>query len=651
MAVVPSKFLNAAASLALLITSPARAEDAAHRKLYDEKIHAKIDRYCYKCHGNDKQKGDLNLASQANYDDIVKNPKLWADILERIFAFEMPPEGSPGPEFDERNEILDWLRKLPKEELDCSKLASDRTQSFYAGHVMSRRITRDEYRNSIRDLTGLSIDAASNLPADGAGGEGFDTTGDTLFTSTLAIEKYLDAAELVMAALLPDSPDAMPAPDAAARASLLGDLPNDALPPRNAARKVLDRFLPRAFRRPAHPGEPEKYLAAFDRAIARGDRYDLAVRLMLTGIIVSPHFLFLAEPEPAQPGIQPLSPFALASRLSYFLWASMPDDILFQKASSGDLLKDDVYLAEIRRLLADPRAASLGHRFASQWLDLDRVGTDIKADGSRFPEFTPALAASMRGEVITFFNHLIRENQPLTDLIDCNYSFINAPLAALYGIPDISGDSFQKVTFPSRQRGGLTGMAAIHTATSFPLRTSPVLRGKWLLDTVLGERVPPPPPNVPPLKEEAATSSAASVRQQLEEHRRNPDCAACHNRMDPLGFGMESFDVIGRLRTDNVDASGKLPSGESFNGPEGLKDILLARKDQIIRHLVRKLTGYALGRELNHFDECILRDAMKALSEHEYRPAAAIETIALAKAFRFRYYPPSESSTPAPAKQ
>jgi hypothetical protein len=320
----------------------------------------------------------------------------------------------------------------------------------------------------------------------------------------------------------------------------------------------------------------------------------------------------------------------------------MPDDALFQKAADGSLLKDDVYLGEVRRLLADPRADSLGERFAAQWLELDRLGTEVKPDPSRFPEFDDALARAMRTEVITFFNHLVRSNQPLTDLIDSKYSFVNARLAALYGLSGIEGDSFQQVTFKDPARGGLLGMAAIHTSTSFPLRTSPVLRGKWILDVILGERVPPPPPGVPPLAEDAHKVTAASLRQQLEEHRRNPDCAACHNRMDPLGFSMESFDVLGRLRTEQIDTSGKLPSGETFNGPADLRQILLRRKDQIIRHLVKKLTGYALGRELNRFDECILRDAMKALAEQNYRPAAAIETIATAKAFRYRYYPPSE---------
>lgn len=643
MAVRLSFFLTLAALGAVLAAPASQAADAAHRKAYEERFRGMLDRFCYKCHGNEKQKADLNLANQAEYDQIAANPKLWTDILERVFAFEMPPEGSPGPDFNERNELLDWLRKLPREEeIDCSKLASDRTQSFYMGHVMSRRITRDEYRHTIRDLLGISTEAWQDLPADGAGGEGFDTTGDTLFTSSLAIEKYLDAAEKIMAAILPDQPDSLPPGHAAARTALLGQLPADALAPRDAARALLARFLPRAFRRPAEPAEIDKYLAVYDRAAQRGDPYDRAVRLMLTGILVSPHFLFLAEPEPAEPGVQPLNAFALASRLSYFLWASMPDDALFQKAAGGSLLKDDVYLSEIRRLLADPRADSLGERFAAQWLELDRLGTEVKPDPSRFPEFDDALARAMRTEVITFFNHLVRSNQPLTDLIDSKYSFVNARLADLYGLSGIEGETFQQVTFKDPARGGLLGMAAIHTSTSFPLRTSPVLRGKWILDVILGERVPPPPPGVPPLAEDAHKVTAASLRQQLEEHRRNPDCAACHNRMDPLGFSMESFDVLGRLRTEQIDTSGKLPSGETFNGPADLRQILLRRKDQIIRHLVKKLTGYALGRELNRFDECILRDAMKALAEQNYRPAAAIETIATAKAFRYRYYPPSE---------
>ena len=620
--------------------------DEAHRKLYEEKVRGQLERYCFECHGPKKQKGDLNLAEHTAYDAIVANPHLWSLVRERIFAFEMPPEGSAALGFDERNELLEWLRGLPKEELDCTKLASDRTQSFYRGHVMSRRLTRDEYRNTVRDLTGLPIDAAADLPVDGAGGEGFDTTGDTLFTSTLAVEKYLDAAERVCGVLFPDKLEGMPADVAAARAALLGPLPSESLTPREAARGVLERFLPRAFRRPVEPAEVQKFLAVHDRAMARGDAYDAAVRLMLTGVLVSPHFLFLVEPEPEGAGIQPLPAFALATRLSYFLWATMPDEALFRVAASGDLLKEEVYLSEVRRLIRDPRAAALGERFAAQWLEMDRLGADVRPDKSRFPEFDDALAAAMRQEVVAFFNHLVRENRPLVELIDCDYGIVNQRLAALYGVAGVAGDAFRRVPFDDRARGGLLGMAAIHASTSFPLRTSPVLRGKWVLDVLLGERVPPPPPDVPPLQLDEAGVTAATLRQQLEEHRKNPDCASCHNRMDPLGFGLETFDVLGRRR-DGVDASGKLPSGERFDGPEGLKRILLGRRDQIMRHLVRKLTGYALGRELNRFDECIIRDAMKALAETEWRPAAALETIAMARAFRFRYYPRSDGPAPA----
>lgn len=628
--------------LALIVTSADSRADEAHQKQFDALVRPALEGFCYKCHGPEKQKGDLNLADHATYESVQKHPQLWDDIRERIMAFEMPPEGSPMPEGVVRDNLLDWLRKVPKEELDCTKLASDRTESFYRGHVMSRRLTRDEYDNTIRDLTGLDLKPGRQLPADGAGGEGFDTTGDTLFTSPLAMEKYLEAAESVALALLPDDPASLPPDRKAARDRLLCATPSDTLPARDAARAVLHPFTRLAFRRPVTDEETGKFLALYDRAASRGDAHHAALRLAITGVLVSPSFLFLAEPEPAEPGVQALPPYPLASRLSYFLWASMPDAPLLADAESGALLQDATLLAHVRRMVQDPRAAALGHRFAGQWLELDRIGTDVRPDAKRFPEFTPELAASMRTEVITYFNHLIAQNRPLLDLIDSDYTFADARLATLYGIEGVTGTGFEKITFQTRDRGGLLGMAAISTATSFPLRTSPVLRGKWLLDTILGEKVPPPPPGVPPLKEDSVNDTA-SLREQLEAHRKNPDCAACHNRMDPLGFGMENYDVLGRLRTAGIDASATMPNGETFTGPQGLKRILLSRKDQIMRHLVRKLTGYALGRELNRFDECIIRDAMHALLTGEYRPLGAIEAIVLSKPFRFRYYPRSET--------
>lgn len=625
----------------LLAAALPLAADEAHKKQYEALVKPLVEGFCYKCHGPEKQKGDLNLADHASYESVLKNPKLWGDIRDRVMAFEMPPEGSAAPEGPVRDQFLDWLRKIPKPELDCDEIASDRNTSFYRGSVMSRRLTREEYERTVRDLTGLpSLQVAHLLPADAAGGEGFDTTGDTLFSTPLAVETYLQSAETIARTLLPDDLSSLSPEAQAARQQLLCAEPSEKVPPRDAAQAVLTRFVRLAFRRPVTPEDTAKFLALYDRGAARGDSHTASLRLALTGVLIAPAFLFLVEPEPAEHGVQPLGPYPLASRLAYFLWSSMPDEALFAAAESGAILQDDTLRAQIRRMLQHPRAASLGERFASQWLELDRVGGEVRPDAKKYPEFTDALAASMRREVTTFFNHLIRENRPLTELIDSDYTFADQRLAALYGVEVKSGEAFEKVTFQTKDRGGLLGMAAISTSTSFPLRTSPVLRGKWVLDVILGERVPPPPPDVPALKEEAV-NSAASLREQLAEHRKNPDCASCHNKMDPLGFGMESYDVLGRLRPD-IDASGTLPNGRSFTGPAGLKQVLMERKDQILRHLMKKLTGYALGRELNRYDECIIREAMKALQSGEHRPLGAIEAIVLSKPFRFRYYPKSD---------
>jgi len=640
------RLLSASISASFLATAGVRAEPT-HEDEYRLTVQPMLEKYCHECHRAGKAKGDLDLTAHLDYEQIRKDTTLWENVRERIFAFEMPPEGKPAPEGGQRDQLLAWLGRLPKPEIDCTKLASDRTQSFYEGHVMSRRLTRAEYDRTIRDLTGLDLALGRELPADGAGGEGFDSTGDTLFTSPLAIEKYLAAAEAVTRAMLPDDEAALTPEARAARTRLLVASPSAERPAREAARAVLERFMRLAFRRPVTPAEVEKYLALHDRRSERGDGFAAGLRLALQGVLVSPHFLFLVEPEPAETGTQPLGPFPLASRLSYFLWSSMPDETLFRLAESGELRRDDVLSAQVVRLLADPRAASLGERFAMQWLELDKLGTEVRPDPARFPEFDDALAASMRGEVAAFFNHLIRDNEPLTRLLDAEYTFVDGRLAAHYGLPAGPGPAaeYQRVALTGRERGGLLGMAAVHTLTSFPLRTSPVLRGRWILDTLLGDKVPPPPPDVPPLQVDESGVTAASLRQQLEVHRKNPDCSGCHNKMDPLGFGLESFDVLGRLRTEGVDASGTLPSGESFNGPAEMKQVLLARRDAILRQMMRRLTGYALGRELNRFDNCVIDAAMKSLAEQEARPGGAIQAIVLSLPFRQRFYAAAETTS------
>lgn len=610
---------------------------------FREEIVPILEEYCFRCHGPEKQKSDLNFSIFGSFAEALEEREVWDWVLERVQADEMPPAGAPEMAYDRRQVLLAWLRDLPEGELDCHKLASDRTQNFYRGYVMSRRLTRAEYGNTLRDLIGLPVEVARLLPSDGAGGEGFDTNGGTLFTSPLAIERYLEAADLMLGEVLPEDPVDLSPPAVAARARLLVATPGEGIPARLAARKVLFQFARRAFRRPVGADEVEGFLTLFDRVWERGDGFDAAVRLAMKAILVSPHFLFLAEPEPEEGGTRPLGAFPLASRISYFLWGSMPDEELMQLAASRALLDPEVLGDQVRRMVRDPKAAALGERFAMQWLGLESLGGEVRPDPRRYPEFDDEMAESMRREVVTYFNRLVREDRSLLELVDSDYTFMDERLASLYGIEGIEGDVMRRVEWGDRGRGGILGMAAVHAATSYPLRTSPVLRGKWILEVILGERVPPPPPGVPALEVEEESITAASLREELERHRRDPECAACHDRMDPLGFGMEVFDVIGRRRS-GVDATGVLPSGEPFSGPEGLKEILMHRKSKWLGHFVRKMTGYAFGRELNRFDECVLRDAMLSLEANQYRPSALLETIVTSFPFRHRYYAQSETN-------
>lgn len=614
---------------------------------YTKEIRPLMTKKCYECHNADKLKGDVNLERFEHLSAIKGEPDLWQTVLQKVQAYEMPPKKAGELDYGQFEKLMGFLRALPKpEKPDCNQIASDRTANFYRGYVMSRRLNRAEYINPIRDLFGVEHDFKLEqlLPADGGGGEGFDTTGDTLFTSSIHIEKYLAAAEQITQLVLPDRPRGQSRELHAARYSILFRQPSWFGKSEPVAREVISTFARRAWRRPVADEEVDELMKLFVRANERGDSFASSVRLAMQGALISPHFLFLAEPEPARPGIQQLAGVPLASKLSYFLWSSMPDEELLTLAEQGKLSDTNIYRAQLHRMLKDPKAASLGERFALQWLNLDQLGGEVKPDPTKYPEFDAVLARAMRGEVAAYFNHMVREDRPLLELIDSKYTFANQRLAELYGLPGVKGDVLQFVQLADARRGGLIGMAGVHALTSYPVRTSPVLRGRWLLEALLGDKIPPPPPDVPALNEEAAEKPGGlSLRKQLELHRVKAECAACHDKMDPLGFGLENFDNLGRWRDElhgePVEAKGTLPSGEVYEGPDGLKKVLMARKEKIMGHLARKMTGFAFGRELNQFDNCVIDDAMIALAKNDWHATVLIETIAMSYPFRHRFYP------------
>ena len=678
-AVIRRVFAPLAAAACGVIWTPA----AARAQEFEKDAKPFFAAYCNDCHRPGKAKGDLDLTTLSAEPRGPEAVKHWESVIERVRAGEMPPEKSKQPGIGERDRMLKALRPLVKEELDCTKLASDGTMKFYRGHVMSRRLNRLEYDNTVRDLLGgLDVRAGAGLPADGAGGEGFDNNGDALFTSAIHVEKYLDAAEQALAPLFargdrqdnpaespaapprdgpangadrandekgtPTAPKFSPAQIAAARKAVLIATPDDTTPPREAARRVVAEFARRAFRRPVGPAEVDRYLALFDKAQQRGDGFEPSIKLALQAVLISPNFLFLVEPEPEQDGVYELGDFPLASRLSYFLWGTMPDEELFRLAADGKLRTDDELRKQVRRMLKDPKARGLAESFAVQWLNLRPLGDTAKPDPQKFPEFTDQLADAMREEAVRLFEHVVREDRPLTELLDADYTFVNEDLARLYGLPAVAGPELRKVALPDRTRGGILGLGAVHVTTSYPLRTSPVLRGKWVLGDVLGARVPPPPPDAGELPPDGRSDKGLSLREQLELHRQKAECASCHNKMDPLGFGLENFDAIGRWRTQldgkPLDTTGELPGGDKFTGPAELKQVLLKRKAEFQTNLSRKLLGFALGRELQaggrrpgQFDQCVIDDCLKALDRTDGKAGAVFETIVLSRPFRYRF--------------
>jgi hypothetical protein len=613
---------------------------------FNEKILPILQSRCLECHRGDKAEGELNLEKFSSGEEAAANLDLWERVGKRIRLKEMPPEGSPQLDDPQKSTFHQWLDAHPKPDL-CSKLATDETQAWYRGFVMSRRLTRTEYLNAVRDVTGIAVDSQFEIPSDGSGGEGFDTNGDSLFTSPIHIEQYLAVATDVIdrAVTAPKQSNDSRLSDASLTGFSVvapGKQPGgNELTDIQAAELTLRIFARRAWRRPIDDEETGRLLQLFDAGLQQSSDYSLAIREPLKAILVSPNFLFVVETEAAEGGVQRLTPHQLATRLALFLWSSIPDAELLARADAGELDTPEQVIAETRRMLKDPKARYLGENFGLQWLGLANLLTSVRPDAEIYPQYNAELAADLREEAIQTIANVFREDRSLRNLIDAPYIYANGKLAQHYGLQLPTDSGWQKIDVSDQRRGGVLTLGATLMNTSYPRRTSPVLRGRWLLEDVLGSQVPPPPPNVPAL-EDSVADQTASLRDRLELHRKNPECASCHNRMDPLGFGLENFDALGRWRDADrdhpIDASGTLPSGEKFNGPGELKQLVLRRAQEFEKHFVKKLLGFALGRELNKFDHCVIDDSLKALQEQEHRAGSVIETIVVSYPFQHRYF-------------
>ena len=407
-------------------------------------------------------------------------------------------------------------------------------------------------------------------------------------------------------------------------------------------RKIVANLARRAYRRPVTQQEVNQLVGLVMMVRRQGDSFEEGIVQALQAMLVSPHFLFRIEKERPLGSVRtayPISQHELASRLSYFLWSSMPDDQLLRCADQGILRQPATLAAQVRRMLQDRKSRALAENFGGQWLELRKLES-VKPDQHRFPEFDEYLRMSMRRETELFFESIVRDDRSILDFINGDYTFINERLAQFYRLPDVKGPEFRKVSLTGNiQRSGIITQASILTVSSYPTRTSPVLRGKWILDNILNVPPPPPPPDVPKL-DDAEVSSSADLRRQLEQHRKNASCASCHMRMDPLGFGLENFNAIGQWRTQDgkfpVDSSGALPNGKSFNGSQELKVILKGDRDAFTRGLTEKLLTYALGRGVERYDRPVVKKIATRVAANNYRFSSLAMEIVNSLPFQYR---------------
>jgi mono/diheme cytochrome c family protein len=720
------------------------APDAARE--FEQAIRPVLLQNCASCHNPAAERGPAPFLKAATVTEMEANRSLWRNVAAQLRNRTMPPRDSKLTEED-RVRLSSWI--------DNQLRRTACTVGDYAGPAITRRLNRREYHNTIRDLLGVDFEVTAMLPADGTGGAGFDTNGETLYIPPILMERYMEAAQSILdrviitpplskmftvgevqsagsdqefSASVPvyiegayDVQAAFEGGSAETRLTLKVDgadvgflavrprrivagkpasgpssarlqinltrgshrlsvVPSEpaarlmrvsiaqkqdpALPekralhyhlfgmepgeqplkPRKAARQILEWFVPKAFRRPVEPAEIDRFLTMYDRAAERGDPYEERVKLALKTVLVWPEFLFRIEQKRAEPGLFPLSQYELASRLSYFLWSTAPDDKLLRLAEEGRLQDTRVLAAQVDRMLDDPRSRTFLNSFTGQWLGTQDIGGRVVPLLTELQSFyTPETAADLRAQPVLLLDRIVSEDRSLLELLTADYTHLTQRLAKFYQIEDqvkgLSDTEFQLVKWPDNRRAGILGLGGILAMTSRYKETSPVLRGAWALDTLLGTPVPPPPPDVPELKPADEAGGKLRMRERLMQHRADSACAACHRLMDPIGFGLENFDWMGRWRDQEddgspIDATGELPSGEKFNGPVELRQALLSRKQDFIGNITARMLGYALGRSLQDGDDCTVHRIVQTLEQDDYRARTLIREIVLSLPFR-----------------
>lgn len=656
---------------------------------FDQHLKPLLARYCVNCHRGDEAKAGVDLAAFATSEQALADAGTWQRVWSALRRGEMPPK-APFPEPEQRQQMIAAVAGLLEQ--------AARVGGRAPGHVVMRRLNQVEYNNTVLDLFGAYRaprysggtvydprqgmppqvrivehrtvrETVVPLPPDDIG-YGFTNIGEVLSLPPFLLEKYLAASHQVIEQLVEGGNDRRrrgrrgedvgPTDTAAAMRQFVTNFSRRTLgrpiteeemrrEPDAAARRFLGAFGHRAFRRPMTEEEIARYHGLYKKAAQANQSFEAALKVPMQAMLVSPHFLFRVElglAEANQDGLRPLADHELATRLSYFLWSSMPDEELLRLADAGRLRDPAVLEAQARRMLRHRYSKELGEQFGMQWLQINGILSAMPFP-DLYPEFYDRkyLPVSFQTETMLLFDTILVEDRSVLEFIDPGYTWLNDTLIDFYqldraGVRSPGRAFWQRFDLPDKRRGGVLAMGSTMLATSLAERTSPVKRGQWVLETLLGAPQPPPPDNVEELDATAAVAENLSLRDRLERHRADAACAVCHRRMDPLGFGLENFNAIGKWRdTDGgkpLDTTGTLVDGSTFNGVVELKEMLVnQRRDEFLRCLTQKMMTYALGRKLEYSDDAAIESIVARLKQNEHRFSELVVGIVLSEPFRF----------------
>ncbi|MFY0600726.1 MAG: DUF1592 domain-containing protein [Cyclobacteriaceae bacterium] len=605
-----------------------------------------LEKKCNTCHRAGPLKGGVNTKRYQEEERVVKDGRFWFKALNQIKTREMPPSTEPVLTDEEYHILVDGIENILRKAL----------KNQNPGSVVARRLSHTEYKHTVMDLTGVEFDARLFFPSDGSGGGGFDNQGKALFITPLKLERYYDAATIIVADLYRDAALWKKVVPKSYKLTfwmkftnwfkgIIFDNYQETHTPDKVASESIIPFASKAFRRYLKLEEKEKLMTFFSEVYQHKDtiknpqRFNESIMETLKVVLVSPNFIYRAEEESDKKVPFELNDFELASRLSYFIWSSMPDEELFELARQEKLHDTLVIAAQVKRMLKHPKAKRFAESFSSQWLEIgELIEPKPIVDPEKFPEFNTSLRKSMFQETVDYFYHVLTESKDFSELLNGNYTFLNEELADFYGLDPIKGDTLRMVMLDNPNRGGVLGMGSVLTTTSLPTRTSPVLRGKWVLEQILGQPPPPPPPNVGEIPEDAEVQKNLGLRALLEIHRSKPECVSCHEKMDPIGLGLENFDAIGRWRTSygevEIDPSGVLGKDGAFQGPAELKTMISNKREAFALNLSKKMLSYAVGRSILFTDQTIIEELQTCLLENDFHTEKFI--IELVKSYPFR---------------